>query len=345
MSVGSIPRVFALAVFSLPSARAQSALVRGQVVLRDDGQPLPYTTVALVSQGSQRLTSDSGRFVLADLPPGEVRLRFKRIGFVAKDTVLVLAPGAAVRIRVEMTRMAIPLAGMVVSGRCTNETPFEPKSAVLAQLIEQVNQNAERMRLLATARPFIARYATVDKGRDPKRPSAELIDTIYRGPLPFVQYEPKDTAQPRTPRTLQNSRYFVIPELASFSDTAFSNNHCFHYAGQKRLDTDSVVAVDFEPVPRLDKARDIAGTIFLRLGDYQLFAVDSRMTHMEPGYYSSRTRFKEIVSGIPILFQWELRRLPPRFTVPIIQTGHLIDILWTDSARAKVDTSRRFRRW
>ena len=62
-------------------------------MLQGDGRPLPYTTVALLSQGTQRLMSDSGTFVLVDVSPGEVRLRFKRIGFAPKDTMVVIAPG------------------------------------------------------------------------------------------------------------------------------------------------------------------------------------------------------------------------------------------------------------
>src|SRR5262249_25785725 len=149
-SMRSILGIFALAAISASATRAQSSVLRGQVVLQGDGQPLPYTTVSLVSQGIQRLSSDSGTFVLSDLPPGELRLRFKRIGFTPKDTVVPLAPGATARIRIEMARLAIRLPEVVVSGRCTNETPFEPTTPFLAELFAQVNQHAERMRLLAT---------------------------------------------------------------------------------------------------------------------------------------------------------------------------------------------------
>src|SRR5262245_28817010 len=117
----SILGIFAFAAISPTATHAQSSVVRGQVVLHGAGHPLPYTTVSLLSQGTQRLTSDSGVFVLTDLPPGEVRLRFKRIGFTPKDTVVVLAPGGSARIRIEMARLAIQLPAVVVSGRCTNE--------------------------------------------------------------------------------------------------------------------------------------------------------------------------------------------------------------------------------
>ena len=190
----SVLGIFAFLSLSLSAAHAQSSVVRGQVVLQGDRQPLPYTTV--MSQGTQRLTTDSGTFALIDLPPGEVRLRFKRIGFAPKDTLVVLAPGEALRIQVEMTPLAISLPTVVVSGRCTNETPFEPKSTILAELFDQVNQHAERMTLLATAKPFVIQVATVGGFRDPKKPFVPMrVDTLERGPLPVVRYEPKRVAR------------------------------------------------------------------------------------------------------------------------------------------------------
>src|SRR4029450_4229648 len=117
----SLPAVFAFVAISLSAAHAQSSVVRGQVVLQGDRQPLPYTTVVLLPQGIQRLTTDSGTFALIDLPPGEVRLRFKRIGFAPKDTLVVLAPGATMRSQVAMTPLAISLPAVVGSGRGTNE--------------------------------------------------------------------------------------------------------------------------------------------------------------------------------------------------------------------------------
>ena len=66
----AIPGIVAFLSLSLSAAHAQSSVVRGQVVLQGDGQALPYATVTLVSQGIQRLTSDSGTFVLmVNLPP------------------------------------------------------------------------------------------------------------------------------------------------------------------------------------------------------------------------------------------------------------------------------------
>jgi hypothetical protein len=344
-SLRSILGIFAFLGLSLPAAHAQTSIVRGQVVLQGDGQPLPYTTVVLLSQGTGRLTSDSGTFVLADVPPGEVRLRFKRIGFVPKDTLVVLAPGATARIRVEMMRLAIDLPEVVVSGRCTNETPFEPKPGVLAELFDQINQNAERMTLLAIAKPFVMRAASVGGFRDPKKPFVPTrVDTLERGPLPVVRYEPKRVAR-RGTGSYAGSWLIHMPELPDFADTAFTNNHCFHYAGQTRFETDSVIAVDFDPVPWLDKEVDIKGTIYLRVDGYQLVALVARTNRMPADSrhiadYTHQTRFKEVVPGIPVMFEWELRNVFRNGSPPFVQTGKVFDIRWTDSTRVKVDSAR-----
>jgi hypothetical protein len=332
----SILGIFAFAVISLPAAHAQSSVVRGQVVLQGDGQALPYTTVALLSQGTQRLTSDSGGFVLIDVPPGEVRLRFKRIGFAPKDTVFVLAPGATVQLRVEMTRLAIPLPAVVVSGRCTNETPFEPKPRILAELFDQVNQNAERMTLLATAKPFVMRAASVGGLRDPKKPFVPMrADTVERGPLPVVRYEPKRVAR-RGTGAFAGSWGIYMPELSDFADTAFTNNHCFFYAGQTRFETDSVIAVEFEPVPWLDKEVDVKGTMYLRVDGYQLVALVARTNRMPANArhiadYTQETRFREVVPSIPVMFEWELKNVFRNGSPPFVQTGKVFEIRWTDS--------------
>ena len=347
MSMRSILGSVALAAISLSAAHAQSSVVRAQVVLQGDGQPLPYTTVTLLSQGTQRLTSDSGTFVLIDLPPGEARLRFKRIGFVPKDTLVVLTPGATLRIRVEMTRLAISLPAVIVNGRCSNETPFEPRSSILTELFDQVNQHAERMTLLATAKPFVMRAASIGGLRNPDKPFVPMrVDTLERGPLPVVRYEPTRVAR-RGTGAYAGSWLIHMPELPDFADTAFTNNHCFRYAGQTRFETDSVIAVEFEPVPWLDKEVDIKGTIYLRVDGYQLVALVARTNRMPSDSrhiadYTHQTRFKEVVAGIPVFFEWELRNVFRNGSPPFVQTGKVFDIRWTDSTRVKVDTIPRF---
>jgi hypothetical protein len=335
----------ACAVIALPATRAQTVAISGQVVLRDNGQPLGYTTIAVLSYGTQRLASDSGTFHLLDLAPGKVRFRFKRIGFAPKDTVLTLVAGETASLRIEMTRLDIQLPTVVVSAKCTNETPFEPKPGVLAELFDQVKQNAERMVLLAAAKPFVMRVTHVRGYRVREKPFAPFEElTTTRGPLPVVRYEPKRVARPYeiNGRTVWGIH---IPELADFADTAFTNNHCVRYAGQMRFDEDSVIAVNFEPVPWLDKEVDLKGTVYLRVNDYQIVAVVAALNRQLPGFrhireYTHQTRFKEIVPGVPALFEWELVNYFRNGAPSVVEMGKVIEIRWTDSTAVRVDSAR-----
>ena len=136
------------AVASLSAARAQSAAIAGQVLARDGGEPLVSTTVSVMSQGTPTLANESGQFMLRNLAAGEIRLRLKRIGYAPKDTALTIGASDTVRLRIEMTRLAIQLPAMVVRGNCTDGEPLEERPAVLAELFDQVRQNAVQLQLL-----------------------------------------------------------------------------------------------------------------------------------------------------------------------------------------------------
>src|SRR5688500_18697022 len=93
------------ACLALSDAPAQYATVVGEVVMKEGGGPLSYTTISVVSRGTQLLTTETAKFTLRDLAPGEVRLQFKRIGFAPKDTAFDVAANDTARIRIEMTRL------------------------------------------------------------------------------------------------------------------------------------------------------------------------------------------------------------------------------------------------
>jgi hypothetical protein len=344
------PLVYAMASLStaLSVAHAQYATVTGRVVLRDDGQPLGFTTISVLSQGTQRLASDSGTFVLRNLPPGEVRLRFRRIGFAPSDTTFTIAANDTARIRIEMTRLAIPLPEVVVNGTCTDRTPFENRPAFLTQLLDQVKQNAERMRLLAIERPFVIRTVAVGGFRDWSNNiiGKPVVDSIERGPLSTKPYAPRGVVYRGTEGRFKGAWIILLPELSDLADTAFTNNHCLWYAGQERFGADSVIRVDFEPVPWLDKELDLTGSIYLRVDGYQLVGLYTKLNRIPPGNrvlaeYFVHARFREIVSGVPVLSEWELtnvmRNNRPRF----VQTGTVIGLKWLDSLVAKPDSGRR----
>ncbi|MEX2177694.1 MAG: carboxypeptidase regulatory-like domain-containing protein [Gemmatimonadaceae bacterium] len=319
---------------ALNAAQAQHATVSGTVVLRDYGQPLGYTTIAVLAQGRQLLATDSGTFLLRDLPAGEVRLRFKRIGFVPKDTAFTVATGDSARVRIEMTRLVISLPSVVVDGSCTDRTPLEAPPVNIAALFDQVRQNAERMRLLAQEKPFTI-HTTFEQGlrdRDNDIIGARTVLTDSRPPMPTHPYAPGQVIRQGL-LSGRPAQIVKLPELPDLADTAFTNNHCLSYAGQERFESDSVIRVDFEPVPRLAREVDIAGIIYLRVGDYQIVGLMMWLNRIPANNrvvrdYAVRARFRELVSGIPVVAEWTLTNTYHDNRPPFVQTGKVTGITW-----------------
>ena len=316
-----------LAATLVGAARGQNATISIRTVTREGGEPLSFTSVAAPQHDLQRLTNESGTLVLPNLSPGAVTLRFRRIGFAPKDTVVDLTAGDTARVVVAMVRLAMQLPTVVVEGTCTDRTPFEEKQPILAQLFDQVRQNAERLVLLAKERPFKIE-ASHEEG--PRRRGAVPPTLAFtRGPLPDRPYVPGRIYWP------MGKTYGVqLPELADIGDTSFTNNHCFWYAGQTQFGTDSVVRVDFEPVPWLAKGVDLEGSLYLRLDSYRLVGMVTRLNQMPREFsnligYATRARFNELVSGIPILAEWELTNTFRGSAEPtVVATGRVTGVRW-----------------
>jgi hypothetical protein len=328
------------------SATAQDAVVSGQVMTGDPAQPLGYASVSVVSRGTQLLTGESGKFMLLALQPGQVQLRFKRIGFSPKDTTLTLAAGDTARIKVELARLVLQLPTMLVTGKCTNESPVLPQPAVLIELFDQIQQNAERVKLLADARPFALQIIRLFgmKLRD-GRIGVLRMDTVVRSPLPPDTYTPKQVVR-RGQGSDLGRWVLALPEQPDLADTAFTNNHCLRYAGKTTFESESVIRVDFEPVPWLDKQVDIEGSIYLHAERYQLVGLEFKLNRLPAQFsrgglqeVSVRARFRELVEGIPVLSEWELTNKSRAPALPRVEQGQVIKVKWRDSTGV-VDTVR-----
>jgi hypothetical protein len=325
---------------ALSIARGQHATVVGRVVLHDGGEPLANAAVSVLPGGVQRLAGEDGAFVLRDLPSGEVRLRFRHIGFAPKDTALVVRANDTVRFTIEMARLALELPAVVVNGACTDRTPFEDRPPVLAALFDQVTQNAERLRLLARERPFAIEM--INTRGIPGRTKIDT-DTVVRGPLPPEPYKPGHIMRDFQGR---KNAGVVQLELADIADT-FNNNHCLRYAGQERFGSDSVIRVDFEPVPWLARQVDFEGSIFVRVDGYQLVGLVTRMNRMPKEWsntirgHGQRARFEELVSGVPVLAGVEITNTFPGSAVPVlVARSRVIGVRWLAPPAAARDTVR-----
>jgi hypothetical protein len=333
-----------IAISTPSTLRAQDAVVIGQALLRDSASvALGYSVV--IAPGTQLLTGASGKFLLTGLGPGPVKITLKHIGFAPRDTVITLGVRDTVRLDMGLSRLVIQLPEMLVSAKCTDEMPKEPLPPVLAELFDQVKQNAERYRLLGNAEPFKLKVLRVRGHRTPDgRIAPENIDTILRGAFPAGPYEPKKVIR-KGVGEYRNSWVMAIPELPDLADSAFLNNHCLRYAGKSFVLGDSVIRVDYEPVPWVNKDVDIFGTLYLRRNDYQLVSSLTTLNRIPGQFYGSgmsgvsvTARFTEIVPGVPVLDQWVLEsRFKSKRQPPAVETGDILSVIYLSGA-AKPDT-------
>src|SRR4051812_22374576 len=285
-----LPRIVGLfvvlGIWTATPVCAQDAVIIGQALISDTARTaLGYSVV--VAPGTQLLTGANGKFLLRGLGPGPVRITLKHIGFAPTDTVLTLGARDTVRLELGLRRLVIQLPEMLVTGKCTNEMPKEPLPPILAELFDQVKQNAERYQLLGNAQPFQLKVLRVRGYRAPDghvRP--EDTDTIVRGAFPAGPYEPKKVIR-KGIGPFRNTWVMAIPELPDLADTAFLNNHCLRYSGKAFVLGDSVIRVDYEPVPWLTKEVDIFGTLFLRTSDYQLLTTVTTLNRIPSQFYGS----------------------------------------------------------
>lgn len=128
----------------------------------------------------------------------------------------------------------------------------------------------------------------------------------------------------------------TLPGVTDLADTAFTNHHCLRYAGQERFGGDSVIRVDFEPVPWVAREVDLVGSSCLRADGeprYQLAGLVTRLNRIPRGMsrladYTVRARFRELVGGVPVLAEWELTNTFRGNAPPWVQTGRSIDVQW-----------------
>jgi TonB-dependent starch-binding outer membrane protein SusC len=102
----------ALALFATAAA-AQQPLIQGVVIDDESGAPLSGASVNVSPPARQTQTDSLGRFRLRSLP-GQRLLRVTALGY---DTVVAeIDPSAGGEVEIRMTRRAVPVAGLTVTG-------------------------------------------------------------------------------------------------------------------------------------------------------------------------------------------------------------------------------------
>jgi carboxypeptidase-like protein len=338
MRVRSIAGIIAIAFSSLPAQAPTtgSAIVVGHTTHRETGDALGYAVISIPSLNRQQFANDRGGFTIRGLPAGPLRIRFKHIGNSPRDTVVTLHDNDTLHLEIALATIVIQLPSVRISGACGDKHPDERAAGILADLFDQVQQNADRYRLLADSNPFVMTIYRVRGSRtNGGKIVATSIDTVLRMPFPPQPYKPRHNVRLAEAELGGRSFYLSVPELADFADTAFTNNHCFTYAGQKRVDGDSVIAVDFEPTPALKDEVDFRGTMYVRAEGYQLVRADLDVNKLSSELRSSgmtavhvKLTFTEILPGVAVLDRSEAdTKLRGGFPTAV-ELGQVFNVRW-----------------
>ena len=286
-------------------APADSAILRGTVTSRESGRPLPYAIVAIPSAGLQRFANDQGRFAFTGLPAGTYRLRVRQLGHSPVELDVTLSPGGVQDVAVALARIATRIDAMRVSADWECHAPGRPTGNAMAlAVMEQMDQNAERLRLLAdeypfeisTQRRFMLRQAN---GAD----SVERVDTILVASGARTRYRPGQVvADVQTGRRRES--ILQVPTLLDFADSLFQRNHCFVVRGVDDSTGVPLLRVDFKAWSRL-RTPDVDGSVFLDSATFALRRSEIRLTRIPRGFAGLvgvhvTTRFIDLQPGLPV---------------------------------------------
>ena len=287
------------------AATAESAILRGTVTGRESGLPLPFAIVAIPSLGLQRFANDQGRFAFAGLPAGTHRVRVRQLGHSPMELDVTLTPGGAQDVAVTLPRIATRIGAMRVSADWECNAPGRPTgNATALAVMEQMDQNAERLRLLADEYPFEISTQRRFMLRPTNGPdSVERVDTILVTSGARTRYRPgRVVAEVQSGRRRES--ILQVPTLLDFADSLFQRNHCFVVRGVDDSTGVPLLRVDFKAWSKL-RTPDVDGSVFLDSATFALRRSEIRLTRIPrqfAGLVGVRvtTLFIDLQPGLPV---------------------------------------------
>jgi hypothetical protein len=277
------------AVWWAALAAQEPLAVRGAVVA-ESGERVPYAVVALSPGFPQQFAAPDGRFVFSRLRSGTYRLVVRQVGYRPYDTT-VTVQSLPVSLRVTLRRIAVALPALAIESDapCTRPgAPDRDADPALADLFEQLRENALRSRVLAESYPhryFVVRrlYLELDDGTNRMRSS----DTLEIASSDRWQYRPGKVVDLGR-GNLAGVRVVHLPELADLADSVFHRYHCFSAAGVDTVGGAPLIRLDFKAAASL-RSPDVNGSAWLDQARYQLRRLRIELTRPERAIEGVRT--------------------------------------------------------
>jgi hypothetical protein len=283
-------------------AGAQSGSLRVIVSGAESRLPLAYSA-GTAADGPGRLTDDSGRVELRDLPSGPLRILVRHVGYLPAERTVMVVGRTITTVDVVLERAAITLDAVRVDADrpCVDPGPSAAAAdSLLATAFVQLEQNARQYRLITREYPFIAFFR-----QHYTRLTSVGVEDLRARITPVRskdewRYKPGEVVV----QTAGGGYGVNIPTLSVFADSTFLMTHCFRSAGVDSSRGGATLRVDFEPDVRLTHP-DLAGSIYL---DPRTFVIRRSVIRLtgdarETAQFDSiivMTRFEELLPAIPV---------------------------------------------
>jgi hypothetical protein len=236
------------------------------VTSRDDGQALPYGTIAVEQIGITRFTDITGRLTFRNLPAGRYTLHIREIGYAPSDTSVTVTAGVPTEVTVALSRVAIQLARIMVRGHRSHDCrvtgiPDGQGDDDFDAVFREFRANIDRVRLLTEQYPLQYSLERLRVRRHPGSPDIVVEhDTVVFDDR-STAYKPGNVIYSEMDHgeKKQMVRLITFGELA---DSTFQASHCFDYGGVKKIDGKPMIQIDVRAARWLRDA-DIEGSIFL----------------------------------------------------------------------------------
>jgi hypothetical protein len=313
--VSSLAALVLMPAMLWPQARSGGLV--GKIVSLDTGEPLPYSIVSITALSRALFTSDSGAFVVRDLPAGALQLSVRRLGYTPTDLTVKIRAGATDTLLIQLPRIAVLLRAVTVRSYPPCTTPGAPSAqddSILAAVFSQLRMNAEQYRLLSEQYPFTYELETT-YSRKLRRDSSIVLDFTERD---RVESKSRERYRPGGLIVRRRKEYFFnIPTLIDFADSSFLASHCFHYGGIEALEDTDAVRVDLVVADRL-RDPDVNGSIYLDTRSFQILRTVLRLSKPVPqlgsvSEFEAITDFREVLPSIPVLSHvWSTTTIDPK---------------------------------